>query len=371
MFLPRSSGTDYVVTRIYAGALTSDAPWSDTVVVPALGQEGDYILADVTPDPVMRIALGFMAAKHLFVASEIGIFENLAVAPATLNELAAKSGIPRRTLRISTDAMVSLGLLECKEGRYRNSAAATTFLGGKAGQDLRPMLRFLDRISYPAWMKLEDAVRRGEGERHFDRFTAEEQQIFSAGVEATTAGMAAALAVSYDFSRHKRVLDVGGGTGSFLVAVLRRYPALQATLFELPGACAVARQRLADEPEGARIDVVEGDFLKDPLPDDHDALIVANTIHVLSVGHNVALLRNMRAHAAAGARLLLVDWWMDSTHTQPSAAPLISGEFLVISGEGQAYGEDDADEWLPRTGWRKLEFRPLAGPGSVIIAEAM
>jgi hypothetical protein len=85
VLFPRSSGTDYVVTRIYAGALTSDAPWSDTVVVPALGQEGDYILADVTPDPVMRIALGFMAAKHLFVASEIGIFENLAVAPATLN----------------------------------------------------------------------------------------------------------------------------------------------------------------------------------------------------------------------------------------------------------------------------------------------
>jgi len=59
------------------------------------------------------------------------------------------------------------------------------------------------------------------------------------------------------------------------------------------------------------------------------------------------------------------------TQTQPPAAPLISGEFLVISGEGQAYGEDDADEWLPQAGWRKLELRPLAGPGSVIIAEAV
>ena len=98
--------------------------------MPARGQEGDYILAEVTPDPVMRIAMGFMAAKHLFVASEIGIFENLAGAPATLDELAAKSGIPHRTLRISTDAMVSLGLLECKEGRYRNSATAAAFLGG-------------------------------------------------------------------------------------------------------------------------------------------------------------------------------------------------------------------------------------------------
>ena len=116
--------------------------------------------------------------------------------------------------------------------------------------------------------------------------------------------------------------------------------------------------------------VVEGDFFKDPLPDGHDALIVANTLHVLSAAHNVGLLKNMRAHVAMDARLLLVDLWMDATHTQPPAAPLMSGEFLVMSGEGQAYGEEAADEWLGQTGWRKLERRPLAGPSSVIIAEA-
>ncbi len=266
--------------------------------------------------------------------------------------------------------MVSLGLLERDGERYRNSAAAAAYLGGGPGSGLRPMLRFWDRISYPAWLKLEDAVRRGEGERHFERFTEEEQQIFSAGVEAFSAGMAAALAERYDFSRHRRVLDVGGGTGSFLIAVLRRYPTLRGTLFELPGACAAARRRLAGEPEETRVAVVEGDFFTDTLPGGHDALILANTAHVLSAANNLALLRNMRRHAAADARLLLVDLWMDATRTQPPAAPLASGEFLVISGEGQAYGEDDADEWLAQTGWRKLERRPLAGPGSVIIAEA-
>ncbi len=124
----------------------------------------------------------------------------------------------------------------------------------------------------------------------------------------------------------------------------------------------MARHRLAGEPEGARIDVVEGDFLRDPLPDGHDAMIVANTVHVLSAAHNLDLLKNMRAHAAAGARLLLVDLWMNPSHTEPPLAPLISGEFLVISGEGQAYGEDTAEEWLRQTGWRKLERRPLPGP---------
>jgi hypothetical protein len=48
----------------------------------------------------------------------------------------------------------------------------------------------------------------------------------------------------------------------------------------------------------------------------------------------------------------------------------MSGEFLVLSGEGQAYSEDEADEWLAKTGWRKLERKPLAGPSSLIVAEA-
>ena len=59
-----------------------------------------------------------------------------------------------------------------------------------------------------------------------------------------------------------------------------------------------------------------------------------------------------------------------SSQTLPTAALLMSGEFLVHSGEGQADGENDAERWLSETGWRKLDRRPLAGPTSVIIAEA-
>jgi hypothetical protein len=64
-------------------------------------------MADVTPDPIMRIALAYMAAKHLFVASAIGLFESLAGGPATLDELATKCGVPHRTLGINIDAMAS------------------------------------------------------------------------------------------------------------------------------------------------------------------------------------------------------------------------------------------------------------------------
>lgn len=323
-----------------------------------------------SPEPIMKIAMGFMASKHLYVASEIGLFEALAAGPATLDELASRTGVPARTVAIAASAMVSLGLIEQAGSTYRNGEATTAFLAGKPGPDLRPLLRFFDQISYPLWQKLADAVRSGNGQAQFGSFDKRQQEIFSAGVESFTGPGAAALAQNYDFSRHRRVLDVAGGTGSFLIAVLKRHPNLKGTLFELPGPCAVARRKLASLPEGSRIDVVDGDVFKDALPAGHDALIVANTVHVFSATHNIELLRKMRAGVQPGARLLLVDLWTDPSHTQPGPAALISGEFLVMSGEGQAYSEQEADAWLGQTGWTKIEKRPLAGPTSVIVAEA-
>jgi SAM-dependent methyltransferase len=325
----------------------------------------------VTPEPIMKIAMGFMAAKYLFAATEIGVFDVLARGPASLGELATSTGIPSRTLGIVAAAMVSLGLLEQDGSRYRNSETAEAFLADIPGRlDLRPILRYFDEIVYPRWEKFAEAIRTDQGQPQFSKFTTHQQQMFSAAVEVFSAPGAVALAGSYDFGRHHRLLDIAGGTGSFLIAVLQHHNALKGTLFELPGACAVARQRLANEPERSRIDVVEGDVFKDPLPGGHDVVLIANVVHVFSAAHNIELMRKIRAHVMPGARLLLVDLWTDPSHSQPSAAALMSGQFLLTSGEGQVYSEQEADEWLAQTRWKKLERKTLAGPASCIIAEA-
>ena len=115
----------------------------------------------ITPEPVLKIATGFMAAKQLFAASEIGLFEALADGPASLEELAAKTAVPARTVGIVAAAMVSLGLIDQEGGRYHNSEAAATFLAGKPGHDVRPVLRFFNGICYP----LSGKVRRRRTQR--------------------------------------------------------------------------------------------------------------------------------------------------------------------------------------------------------------
>jgi hypothetical protein len=78
----------------------------------------------------------------------------------------------------------------------------------------------------------------------------------------------------------------------------------------------------------------------------------------------------VRTAVEPGARLLLVDWWTDPTHTQPLATALMAGEFLAQVG-GDVYSEEEMNSWLAETGWRPVETLPLAGPQSAIVAEAV
>ena len=325
-------------------------------------------MTELTPEPIFEVASGFMAAKHLFVANEVGLFEQLADGPATLDELAGRTGIARRRLRILADAMVVLGFVERQGDLYQNAPIAATFLSGHTPADLRPFLRFWNRLSYPTWTKLEDAIRTGQGQSTLD-LPEEAQRIFSEGVEAIQAAPAQALPSTYDFNRHQRILDLGGGTGSWLAAILRQYSGLEGTLVELPTAAAVARRHLASDSATQQVKVVEGDFFKDPIPAGHDVVLIANVVHLISPERNLELLRRTRQYVPDGAHLLLVDFWTDATHTEPAFAALMAGEFLVITGEGDVYSEEEAHQLLQQTGWRALERKPLAGPISVIVAE--
>jgi hypothetical protein len=325
--------------------------------------------AQLDPEPIMRIASGFMAAKHLFVANELGLFAALADGPLDLDTLASAVATPRRTVRISADAMHALGLLERDaEGRYANTDVVAQFLAGRTPADLRPFLRFWDRLSWPAWSGLESAIRNGGGEP--SALDPKDNEVFAAGVEAITAGAAHALSSIPELRCTQRLLDVAGGTGSFLVPALKAHPDLCGTLWELPETAKIARRQLEHVSLASRIEVIAGDALTDPVPNGHDAILIANFVHLLSPASNRALLRRLREAATGATMLLLVDFWTNTDHTQPTIAALLAGEFLLVGGQGDIYSVDELAAWLTEAGWSNPEHRSLAGPQTLVLATA-
>jgi hypothetical protein len=320
-----------------------------------------------TAEPILTVATGYMAARHLFAAAELGVFEALADSPRDLDALASAIGVPPRTARITVDALLALGLvLRDEHGRYANGAAAQHYLSGRECADLRPLLTYLGDVSFPAWNGLTPALRAGAGSRL--AFTPDETDVILAGVEAITAGAAYALAATPELGDARHLLDVGGGSGSFSIQAVLAHRDLHATLWELPASVASARRRIGQSPAADRVQICAGDALSDPVPGGHDAVLIANLAHLLSPTDNQRLLTRIADASDRDAVLLLVDFWTDPTHTHPGLAAIMAGEFLLVGGDGDVYSVEEARGWLDASGWSMQEHRPLAGPQTLILA---
>ncbi|RKR92876.1 ubiquinone/menaquinone biosynthesis C-methylase UbiE [Micromonospora pisi] len=318
------------------------------------------------PARLTAVASGFMTAKALFVAAEVGLFAALPAEGATARTIADRCQLPVRSARALADLLVATGLLEHDGERYRNAADAEAFLAGRGPLDMRPMLTYWDTVSYPAWTRASTAFRTRQGVRA--DLSDAQTQAYEASVALVTAETAADLAGAYDFGPHRRVLDIGGGLGTFAKPILASYPQLTATLVDLPEVVAVAQGEIADDVLAQRLDLLGCDVFTDPLPVGHDVVVVANFLHLFSPERNIELLSRLAKVVAPEARLLLVDWWRDAAAPHP-ATRLGSGEFLMISG-GDTYEASEVTQWLEASGWALVAHLPLAAPAGLIVAES-
>ena len=247
----------------------------------------------------MTVAAGFMAAKHLFAASELGLFEALADAPATLDgarrshraDPAGRADQRRRhggarPARTPRRPLPQLARPPPLPGRATRRPTCGRCCGSGTG------------ISYPAWQDLAGVARPRARRRRSSTWTTSMQEIASAGHRgrARRARRSAGTRPSTS-PRTSRLLDVGGGTGSWSIAAATAHPGSRHRR-------RAARRRRGRRRPGRRrpgstdrIDVVTGDAMSGELPSGHDVFLVANLVHYWSPEQNRELLRRIRAAA--------------------------------------------------------------------------
>lgn len=332
------------------------------------------------PPPEARL-IGFTTAawvaQALNVVAALGVADHLADGPRTVGDLAAAVGADGpslyRVLRVLADVEVFAEL----DGRR----FALAELGEPLRRDAPVSLRaWAEMAGAPFHMQaltdLVGAVRTGEPafervhrQQAFDWFRDHpaEWTLFNDAMTGASSPVIADLVAAYDFSAVGTVIDVGGGHGALLAALLQAHPHLHGVVYDLPEVVTGAPPLLDKAGVGARASTVGGDFFHS-VPTGGDVHVLANIIHDWDDDRAVRILANCRATLKPGGRVLLGEAVLPEG-PGPSMAKLVDLEMLVM-GTGRQRTEAEYRQLFRRAGLELIGIGPTNPMCSVVEAVA-
>lgn len=265
---------------------------------------------------MLQLISGFGVSHAVCIAAQLGLADLLHDGPKRSDELAKVTETHAEALRRVMRALASVGVFaEDSDGRFTLTPVGATLRSDVPGS-LRAWARVvMGEESRTAWGNLMHSARTGE--IAFDHLFGIDVWAYRARHPATgkifdeamgnfIAIFNAAVLASYPFSTFDKVVDVGGGNGSFIVALLQANPAMKGVIFDLPHAAEKAKQRIAETGLAGRCEVVAGDAFA-AAPGGGDAYVLSRVIHDWNDERAIAILRNCRRAMHGKSKLLLVE----------------------------------------------------------------
>jgi SAM-dependent methyltransferase len=319
-----------------------------------------------TEDSVLELARDFMASRVLLSAAELDLFTLLTPKPLTAEEIAAHTKTRLRGISILLDALSALGLLVKTDGRYRTEQSAAPLLSAEAPESILPMVLHMGTV-WQNWSQITDIVQ-GKTTPSLSKGTLskDNRKAFIGAMHVIASKAAPAVVAAVNPGRARRLLDVGGGSGTYTLAFLEAAPAMQATLFDLPPVIEMARDRVQAAGMVGRVMLTAGDFYKDELPSGHDLALLSAIIHQNSPAQNEALYGRIYRALDSGGRIVVRDHVMSADHTQPLEGALFAVNMLAGTEEGCTYTFDEIKSGLTAVGFTRINLIQTKGMFSLV-----
>ncbi|MGD0946418.1 MAG: methyltransferase [Candidatus Binatia bacterium] len=305
-----------------------------------------------TPLDILAQARGYMVSRVILTAAELDLFTRLASQPATADEIAAELGLDRRGLTRLLDCLITQDLLEKKHGRYRVTKDGAHLASGHRPSIL-PMVQHLGTI-WDNWSQLTECVRSGGNPRRrvvSGSTSDQDTRAFIGAMHVAARPTAGAIAKACDLRRFSQLLDIGGGSGAYTIAFLKKRPSLRALLFDLPSVIRIAEDNVVHAGLRDRVAFVAGDFYKDKLPSGCDLALLSAIIHQNSPRQNLDLYAKVHRALKPGGVLLIRDHVMDESRTKPPDGALFALNMLVNTPGGDTYTFTEIADTLQRAGF--------------------
>jgi hypothetical protein len=330
------------------------------------------------PAVMMELLTGGWCVQAITAAVDLGIADVLAKGPLTAGELAAAVDADADTVSRLLRALISRGIFrQRRDGRYDLTSLASTL---RSDADVScaataQLMGLSDHVEM--WSHLTDAIRTGEavipklrGKSGFELLADEPviAEIFNRAMTSMSEFAVASVTAVYDFSRYGTIIDVGGGHGRLLAAILAATPQARGILFDLPEVVAGAPPVLAEHHVGDRVDVLGGSFF-DMVPEGGDAYVLKNVIHDWPDEDPLKILSNVRTAAGAGKHVLLVEFVIPR-HGREFMGKWMDLQMLVCAA-GRERTADEYGRLLEHAGFRLTRVVETASPFSVVEAIAI
>jgi SAM-dependent methyltransferase len=302
----------------------------------------------VTPRRLRSAAFRFREARALFAGVELGVFDELARAPRSADELAESCALDRRGVGVLLDALAAMGVLEAHGGRYALADSLRRALTAERPEYLGNLFLH-DLWHWSTWARLDRAVRDGAsqvthaGDPHLSdpavlrRFLPN----YVAAMEQSGAEAFGALAERVLRGRPRRVLDLGAGSGGLAAALLAGSAGVEMTLVDHPFALESARTRLG---ESASVSFLALDLEKETLPEGFDAVVMSRVLMGYPPERARALVDAAARAVAPGGRLFLHEFDRESR-----VGALLGLDMLLNTG-GEAHSGAALETWLAAAG---------------------
>jgi ubiquinone/menaquinone biosynthesis C-methylase UbiE len=319
----------------------------------------------LNPNQIRQFANSFQTANVLLTAFELEIFSVLDKKMMRSDEISAICKTDHRATDRLLNALTGLGFVKKIHGKFYNSESASKYLVKNKPDFMSSLYHSIEL--WNNWGSLKDAVIQGKRVQK-NKSSSGWLSSFIEAMHYRAKKEASIISMMLDLSNTKKMLDVGAGSGAFSMAFIEKHPSISALLFDLPDVIELTKNYVDSFHLKENISFIEGNYLDDDFGDGYDLILLSAIVHINSFDENARLIKKCCESLNCGGQIVIKDWVMNESRTEPAAGALFSLNMLVSTDSGDTFTESEMRSWFLNAGIQKVEFKNTSFGNSIVVA---
>lgn len=303
----------------------------------------------------LRQISSFAVPRIILTANNYRIFDQLEGKGKTAERLAHAITADPRAAELLLNSLVAAGLLKKEDSRYRNTAVSSKYLVSGKPAYQGNILRHYNTL-WDNWSGLDTVLKTGRPSKK-----SHHHESFILGMHDLALQKVSAVIKNINLAGVKRMLDIGGGPGTYAVAFAKKN--INVTLFDFPETIKIAKKLVAVSGCANRITFLPGDFTKADFRNAYDMVFVSHILHAYSDKACLSLLKKCTASLTPGGRVVVQEFFLDETKTAPAQGAVFAINMLVNTAGGRTYTPAEISALMKQAG--------LVGVGQKVLGDTV